>query len=86
MKGDLSAEPAQQLEKVSKVHAAIAVVIEVSEEAWIAGGLAKGAAKAEQVLQVYVPVAVSIAEQPEESVDVVSAGRARPCAVERQAR
>src|SRR5579864_9282612 len=69
----LPAQPAQQLEQVAEVHAAVTVVVKIPQVARIAGTLAQATEEAVQVVQAHMAIAIRIAEQAEEGIDGVAA-------------
>ena len=66
------AEPEIKLSVVQPVHVAVAVEIQVPQVAGVGGGRPERGLEAVAVLSVHVPVAVRVAEQPEERVDAVA--------------
>src|SRR5262245_25097479 len=76
------AEPAVELPVVPAVHIAVPVEIEVPQIADFTGACLERGSEKVAVELIHVPVAVTVAEQPEEAVLPVAAGRAVPIAVE----
>jgi hypothetical protein len=74
---------AQELQQVENSHNTVAVLVEVPQVIRVALVAAERSQEPAQVADVHFPVAVGIAEQPEERIDAVTAGHARAGAVQR---
>src|SRR4029077_4728710 len=73
--GSKLAKPAVELPVVQAVHVVVPVEVEVPKVTGVTRVCLERGAKEVAILPIYVMVAVGVAEQPEERVDAIAAGR-----------